>query len=97
LSGSEEGEILGAWSGFAYGSNCALSSLVARYYHSHVLTNFPARSKAGKAYALGWKPKHHTTGLFDSIDAEYDAVIEEGRDEAPKVHIDEMNKALGAV
>ncbi|KAJ7255639.1 hypothetical protein C8J57DRAFT_598416 [Mycena rebaudengoi] len=77
LSESEEGEILGAWSGFAYGSN--------------------SRSKAGKAYALGWKPKHHTTGLFDSIDAEYDAVIEEGRDEAPKVHIDEMNKALGAV
>ncbi|KAJ7226904.1 hypothetical protein GGX14DRAFT_530826 [Mycena pura] len=73
---NEEEEVLGAWSGFAYGSN--------------------SRSKAGKAYALGWKPKHHTTGLFDSIDAEYDAVLEEGKDEAPKVHIDEMNKALGA-
>jgi hypothetical protein len=29
-------------------------------------------------------------GLFDSIDAEYDAVIEQGTDQAPKVHFDEM-------
>ncbi|KAJ7930872.1 hypothetical protein B0H13DRAFT_876111 [Mycena leptocephala] len=74
---NEEEEVLGAWSGFAYGSN--------------------SRSKSGKAYDLGWQPKHHTTGLFDSIDAEYDAVLEEGEDDAPKVHIDEMNNALGAL
>ncbi|KAJ7834251.1 hypothetical protein B0H14DRAFT_2363888 [Mycena olivaceomarginata] len=74
---SEEEEVLGTWSGFAYGSN--------------------SRSKTGKAYALGWKPKHYTTGLFDSIDEEYAAVLEEGEDEAPKVHIDEMNNALAAV
>ncbi|KAL0580402.1 hypothetical protein V5O48_001647 [Marasmius crinis-equi] len=49
-----------------------------------------SRSKAGKAYQYGWKPKHHTTGLFDSIEAEYDAVIEEGKEQAPKVHFDEM-------
>ncbi|KAK7033286.1 hypothetical protein R3P38DRAFT_2921832 [Favolaschia claudopus] len=57
-----------------------------------------SRSAAGKAYDLGWKPKHPTgsNGLFDSIDKEYDAVIEEGKDEAPKVHIDEMNRALGS-
>ncbi|EEB91684.1 hypothetical protein MPER_09923, partial [Moniliophthora perniciosa FA553] len=55
-----------------------------------------SRSKAGKAYQLGWKPKHHTTGLFDSIDEEYDAVIEEGREQAPKVHFDEMYN-LGTV
>ncbi|KAJ6476688.1 hypothetical protein C8R47DRAFT_1178836 [Mycena vitilis] len=73
---AEEEEVLGAWSGFAYGSN--------------------SRSKTGKATALGWKPKHHSTGLFDSIDAEYDAVLEEGEDAAPKVHIDEMNTALGS-
>ncbi|KAF8181385.1 hypothetical protein K438DRAFT_1601561 [Mycena galopus ATCC 62051] len=73
----EEENVLGAWSGFAYGSN--------------------SRSKTGKAYTLlGWEPKHHATGLFDSLDEEYDAVLEEGKDEAPKVHIDEMNKALGA-
>ncbi|KAJ6452776.1 hypothetical protein C8R45DRAFT_882741 [Mycena sanguinolenta] len=77
VSSSEEEEVLGAWSGFAYGSN--------------------SRSKPGKAYTLGWKPKHHATGLFDSIDEEYDAVLHEGKYEAPKVHIDEMNKALGAV
>ncbi|KAF7377185.1 Epimerase domain-containing protein [Mycena sanguinolenta] len=77
VSSSEEEEVLGAWSRFAYGSN--------------------SRSKAGKAYTLGWKPKHHTTGLFESIDEEYDAVLEEGKHEAPKVHIDEMNKALGSV
>lgn len=53
-----------------------------------------ARSKAGKAYELGWKPK--TTGLFKSIDAEHDAVIEEGKDQAPKVHFDEMY-SLGIV
>jgi len=72
----EEEEVLGAWSGFAYGSN--------------------SRSKPGKAYDLGWQPKHHTTGLFESIDAEYDAVVQEGEDEHPKVHIDEMNAAVGA-
>ncbi|KIY60705.1 hypothetical protein CYLTODRAFT_363771, partial [Cylindrobasidium torrendii FP15055 ss-10] len=55
-----------------------------------------SRSKAGKAYQLGWQPKHHTTGLVDSIDAEYAAVIEEGNDLAPKVHFDEMY-ALGIV
>ncbi|KAJ7091287.1 hypothetical protein C8R43DRAFT_1172096 [Mycena crocata] len=77
LSPEEEADVLGAWSGFAYGSN--------------------SRSKAGKAYALGWQPKHHTTGLFDSIDAEYEAVLEEGEDEAPKVHIDEMNHAVGSL
>lgn len=33
---------------------------------------------------------HHTTGLVDSIDAEYEAVIEEGKEQAPKVHFDEM-------
>ncbi|KAF7319786.1 hypothetical protein MKEN_00761100 [Mycena kentingensis (nom. inval.)] len=57
-----------------------------------------SRSVAGKAYDLGWKPAHPTgsNGLFNSIDAEYDAVIEEGKDEAPKVHIDEMNRALGS-
>ncbi|KAL0072021.1 hypothetical protein AAF712_000944 [Marasmius tenuissimus] len=49
-----------------------------------------SRSKAGKAYKYGWKPKHHTTGLFDSIEAEYEAVIEEGKEQAPKVHFDEM-------
>lgn len=49
-----------------------------------------SRSKAGKACTLGWKPKHHTTGLFDSIDAEYEAVLEEGKEQAPKVHFDEM-------
>ncbi|KAJ6628315.1 hypothetical protein B0H10DRAFT_211920 [Mycena sp. CBHHK59/15] len=74
---AEEEPILGAWSGFAYGSN--------------------SRSKAGKAYDLGWTPKYHTTGLFESIEAEYEAVVEEGQDEAPKVHIDELNRALGAV
>ncbi|KAJ7065557.1 hypothetical protein C8F01DRAFT_1053661 [Mycena amicta] len=75
----EEQEVLGAWSGFAYGSN--------------------SRSRAGKAYTLGWAPKHRDgngNGLFESIDAEYAAVLEEGRDEAPKVHIDEMSKALGS-
>ncbi|KAJ6550982.1 hypothetical protein DFH09DRAFT_1039023 [Mycena vulgaris] len=56
-----------------------------------------SRSKTRKAYGLGWQPKHHTTGLFESIDAEYEAVLEEGKNEAPKVHIDEMNKALGAL
>lgn len=61
------------------------------------MTFILARSKSGKAYQLGWKPKHHTTGLFDSIYAEYEAVIEEGKNEAPKVHIDEMNNALGAL
>ncbi|KAJ7035983.1 hypothetical protein C8F04DRAFT_1036897 [Mycena alexandri] len=76
LQPDEEQEVLGEWSGFAYGSN--------------------SRSKTGKAYDLGWKPKHHTTGLFESIDEEYEAVLEEGEDEAPKVHIDEMNRALGA-
>ncbi|KAJ7690231.1 hypothetical protein B0H17DRAFT_1160011 [Mycena rosella] len=77
LLSSEETDVLGEWSGFAYGSN--------------------SRSKAGKAYDLGWKPKHSYcgTGLFDSIDAEYEAVLTEGEDEAPKVHIDEMNRALG--
>ncbi|KAJ7138927.1 hypothetical protein C8R46DRAFT_921747, partial [Mycena filopes] len=75
LRSDEETEVLGQWSGFAYGSN--------------------SRSKTGKVYDLGWKPKHHTTGLFESIDEEYEAVMEEGEDEAPKVHIDEMNKALG--
>ncbi|KAJ7461155.1 hypothetical protein FB451DRAFT_1096097 [Mycena latifolia] len=74
---SEEAGVLGAWSGFAYGSN--------------------SRSKAGKAYDLGWQPKHHTTGLFESIDAEYEAVVQEGKDEAPKVHIDEMTNALAAL
>ncbi|KAK1236185.1 hypothetical protein PQX77_000561 [Marasmius sp. AFHP31] len=49
-----------------------------------------SRSKAGKAYKYGWKPKHHTTGLFDSIEAEYEAVVEEGKEQAPKVHFDEM-------
>ena len=39
---------------------------------------------------MGWKPTHHTTGLIDSIDAEYEAVIEEGKEQAPKVHFDEM-------
>ncbi|KAF9042759.1 NAD(P)-binding protein [Hymenopellis radicata] len=53
-----------------------------------------SRSKAGKAYQLGWKPKHHTDGLLNSIDAEHDAVVEEGSDLAPKVHFDEMY-ALG--
>lgn len=52
------------------------------------LHKYAARSKAGKAYQLGWKPKH--VGLFDSIDAEYEAVIEEGKEQAPKVHFDEM-------
>ncbi|KAJ7763048.1 hypothetical protein B0H16DRAFT_1661807 [Mycena metata] len=56
-----------------------------------------SRSKTGKADELGWKPKHHTTGLFESIDEEYEAVLEEGEDKAPKVHIDEMNRALGAL
>ncbi|KAJ7088129.1 hypothetical protein C8R44DRAFT_819520 [Mycena epipterygia] len=71
----EEAEVLGAWSGFAYGSN--------------------SRSKTGKAYDLGWQPKYHTTGLFESIGAEYEAVVEEGEDEAPKVHLDEMKSAVG--
>ncbi|KAJ7229312.1 hypothetical protein B0H12DRAFT_1264549 [Mycena haematopus] len=75
LSLSKEEEVLGEWSGFAYGSN--------------------SRSRTGKAYTLGWKPKHHTTALFDSIDGEYGAVLEEGKYEAPKVHIDEMNIVLG--
>ncbi|KAF7296397.1 Epimerase domain-containing protein [Mycena chlorophos] len=84
LRPDEERVVLGEWSGFAYGSN--------------------SRSRAGKAYTLGWVPKHGTRptnadanadGLFDSIDAEYEAVLEEGRDVAPKVHSDEMNVALG--
>ncbi|KAJ7100942.1 hypothetical protein B0H15DRAFT_1018211 [Mycena belliarum] len=75
---SEEAEVLGAWSGFAYGSN--------------------SRSRTGKAYKLGWEPKHHTgrDGLFESIEAEYEAVLREGLDKAPTVHIDEMNAALEA-
>ncbi|KAJ7620306.1 hypothetical protein FB45DRAFT_754597, partial [Roridomyces roridus] len=44
------------------------------------------RSKAGKAFTRGWSPKHHTTGIFESIDAEYNAVIKEGLNGHPKVH-----------
>ncbi|KAK7058924.1 hypothetical protein VNI00_001548 [Paramarasmius palmivorus] len=49
-----------------------------------------SRSKAGKAYELGWRPKYHTNRLFHSIDEEYDAVIEEGAQQVPKVHFDDM-------
>ncbi|KAG5637893.1 hypothetical protein H0H81_002778 [Sphagnurus paluster] len=70
----EAAEALGTWSGFAYGSN--------------------SRSKAIKAHKLGWKPIHGDApgqeGLFDSIVEEFEAVIEEGKDQAPKVHFDEM-------
>ncbi|KAE9406930.1 NAD(P)-binding protein [Gymnopus androsaceus JB14] len=55
----------------------------AMAYASHSL------SKPIKAYKLGWKPK--TAGIFDSIDAEYDAVIEEGKENAPKVHVDAID------
>ena len=51
-----------------------------------------ARSKAIKAYPLGWKPAHgdENDGLFESIISEYRAVLEEGKDQAPIVHFDEM-------
>ncbi|KAG6860706.1 hypothetical protein C0995_008291 [Termitomyces sp. Mi166 len=51
-----------------------------------------SRSKAIKAYNLGWKPVHGdgNDGLFESIIPEYRAVLEEGRDKAPIVHFDEM-------
>ncbi|KAK7443448.1 hypothetical protein VKT23_015621 [Stygiomarasmius scandens] len=54
-----------------------------------------SRSRPGKAYALGWKPIHHTRGLFESIKAEYDAVVEEGLHQGPKVHFDEMYNLSG--
>ncbi|KAF7293889.1 hypothetical protein HMN09_01185000 [Mycena chlorophos] len=57
-----------------------------------------SRSVSGKAFDLGWTPLHPTgtNGLFESIDAEYEAVLEEGQDEKPKVHEDEMKRAVGA-
>ncbi|KAG6846196.1 hypothetical protein H0H93_015484, partial [Arthromyces matolae] len=50
-----------------------------------------SRSKANKAYKLGWKPEHgdEKNGLFESIIPEYLAVLEEGKDKAPIVHFDE--------
>ncbi|KAF7303425.1 hypothetical protein MIND_00571100 [Mycena indigotica] len=57
-----------------------------------------SRSVAGKALSIGWTPAHPVggTGLFDSIEAEYEAVLEEGADEKPKVHNDETDRAVGA-
>ncbi|KNZ81128.1 hypothetical protein J132_03120 [Termitomyces sp. J132] len=51
-----------------------------------------SRSKAIKAYKLGWKPAHGdaSDGLFESIIPEYRAALEEGKDQAPIVHFDEM-------
>ncbi|KAG6890491.1 hypothetical protein C0992_000983 [Termitomyces sp. T32_za158] len=51
-----------------------------------------SRSKAIKAYKLGWNPTHgdEHDGLFESIVPEYHAVLEEGKDQAPIVHFDEM-------
>ncbi|KAG6907040.1 hypothetical protein DXG01_010811 [Tephrocybe rancida] len=51
-----------------------------------------SRSKANKAFKLGWTPKHGdgNDGLFESIIPEYLAVLEEGKDQAPIVHFDEM-------
>ncbi|KAG6841359.1 hypothetical protein C0991_011902 [Blastosporella zonata] len=51
-----------------------------------------SRSKANKLFKLGWKPVHGegNDGLFESIIPEYLAVLEEGKDQAPIVHFDEM-------
>ncbi|KAF8065200.1 hypothetical protein FPV67DRAFT_173853 [Lyophyllum atratum] len=55
-----------------------------------------SRSKALKAHKLGWKPAHGdgNDGMFESIMTEYEFVVEEGKEQAPKVHFDEMY-ALG--
>ncbi|KAG6812161.1 hypothetical protein H0H92_004092 [Tricholoma furcatifolium] len=55
-----------------------------------------SRSIAHKAFTLGWNPEHGdgNDGLFESIIPEYHAVLEEGKDQAPIVHFDEMY-ALG--
>ncbi|RDB31114.1 Uncharacterized protein C2A9.02 [Hypsizygus marmoreus] len=55
-----------------------------------------SRSKAIKAHKLGWKPAHGdgNDGLFESILTEYKFVVEEGKDQAPAVHFEEMY-ALG--
>lgn len=45
------------------------------------MMRYQALSKPVKAYKLGWKPK--TTGVFESLDTEYEAVIEEGIDNPP--------------
>jgi hypothetical protein len=94
VTGDEEVAIFGTWSSFAYASNCEFffNLMGLALVNDLSLTKFeiPARSKAGKAYTLGWKPKHHTTGLIDSIDAEYDAVLVEGLERTPVVHFDEQ-------
>ncbi|KAG6843686.1 hypothetical protein H0H87_001643 [Tephrocybe sp. NHM501043] len=69
---AETVDAVGAWGGFAYGSN--------------------SRSKTNKLFKLGWKPAHGdgNDGLFESIIPEYFAVLEEGKNQAPIVHFDEM-------
>jgi len=92
----EELVIFGPWSGYAYASNCKCKNFEIMV--TYLILNFfmcQARSRPGKAYALGWKPIHHTRGLFESIKAEYDAVVEEGLHQGPKVHFDEMYNLSG--
>ncbi|KAG5644664.1 hypothetical protein DXG03_007963 [Asterophora parasitica] len=72
-------------------ANAALGSWGGFAYGSN------SRSKAINAYKLGWKPAHGdgNDGLFESIVTEYKFVVEEGKDQAPKVHFDEMYALSG--
>jgi len=69
----------------------ALGSWAAFAYGSN------SRSRALKAHKLGWRPAHGdgNNGLFESIVTEYDSVVDEGKNQAPIVHFDEMYALSG--